>query len=114
MMTTVYSQYNNNYPYPYNTSTPNRSAHISLTAGNSSTCFSLQQNNVRVVGHTFGGVMRIRIRPRDLKTIYRAADTDRPSIQNMGIDHRGSDVFVSQEFLDRSNVVTVFQEVRRK
>jgi hypothetical protein len=33
------------------------------------------------------------------------------AIQNMGIEHRGLDVFVAESFLDRADIVAVRQQV---
>ena len=33
------------------------------------------------------------------------------AIQDMGVDHRGADILVAQEFLNCANVVTVFKQV---
>ena len=45
---------------------------------------------------------------RDIK---QANDTTTAAIENMGVDHRGFDIFVAEEFLDGADVVAALQEV---
>ena len=45
---------------------------------------------------------------RDIK---QANDTSSTAIENMGGDHCGFDIFVSEEFLDGADVVAALQEV---
>ena len=46
--------------------------------------------------------------------IERTPHTSPTALQDMGVDHRRADVFVSQQFLHRPNVVTVLQQMRGK
>ena len=46
--------------------------------------------------------------------VSRTADAAAGSIQDVRVNHRGTNVLVAQEFLNRPNVVTVGQEVRRE
>ena len=43
--------------------------------------------------------------------VQRAADTERPPIEHVGIDHGGLDIPVAQEFLYGADVISVLQEV---
>ena len=44
--------------------------------------------------------------------VERAADVDAGTVQHMGVNHGRSDVFVAQQFLNGTNVVPVFKQVR--
>jgi hypothetical protein len=46
------------------------------------------------------------------KSVNRTANARRSTVEDMGIDHRCLDVAMAQEFLDRSNIVTAFEQVR--
>jgi hypothetical protein len=46
--------------------------------------------------------------------VKRAANGQPRFIQNVGVNHRGGDVFVPEQFLDGTNIVAVFQQVRGK
>ena len=48
------------------------------------------------------------------KPISRAADASPTSIQYVGVDHRGADAFVAEEFLDGTNVVSILEKVSGK
>ena len=48
------------------------------------------------------------------KPINRAADASPTSIQYVGVDHRGADAFVAEEFLDGTNVVSILKKVSGK
>ena len=48
------------------------------------------------------------------KPVHRTANTRRSTIEDMGIDHRGLDVAMTQEFLYRSNIVAAFEQVSGK
>jgi hypothetical protein len=43
--------------------------------------------------------------------VGRAANSPAPAVQDVSIDHGGSHVTVTEEFLHGSNVVPVFQQV---
>jgi hypothetical protein len=43
--------------------------------------------------------------------IGRTPDSFSSAIQDVSINHRGADVIVSKEFLNRSNIVTVLQQM---
>ena len=43
-----------------------------------------------------------------------ALDPARPSVQDVGVDHRGAHVAVAEELLDGADVVTILEEVRGK
>jgi len=45
--------------------------------------------------------------PNHPKLIRRAMNSLTAAIQDMGIDHRGTDIFVPQEFLNGPDVVAV-------
>ena len=49
-----------------------------------------------------------------LKPVHRTANTRRTTVEDMGIDHRRFDVTMAQKFLDGSNIVTEFKQVRGK
>jgi hypothetical protein len=40
-----------------------------------------------------------------------AANASRSTVEDMGVNHRRFDVVMAQEFLDRSDIVTAFQQV---
>lgn len=44
--------------------------------------------------------------------IQRTADTGRPSMKNMRVDHRRFDIAMPQQLLDRSNVRATLKQVR--
>jgi hypothetical protein len=43
--------------------------------------------------------------------VERAADPERAGLQDVGIDHRGADVLVAEEFLDGADIVSGLEEV---
>jgi len=43
--------------------------------------------------------------------INGALDAARAPIQDLGIDHRGAHIVMTEEFLDRSDVITIFQQM---
>jgi hypothetical protein len=45
------------------------------------------------------------------KSVNRTANARRSTVVDMGIDHRCIDVAMAQEFLDRSNIVSAFEQV---
>ena len=49
-----------------------------------------------------------------LHTVERTADTRRPSMTDMGIDHCRFDIAMSQQLLNGSNVRAAFEQVRGK
>jgi hypothetical protein len=51
---------------------------------------------------------------RASQPIDRAADTQRPSIQNVQVDHRRRHVGMPEEFLYGANVIAVLEQVRGK
>ena len=46
--------------------------------------------------------------------VERAAYSPPAALQHMRVEHSRADILVSQEFLDRTNVIPIFQKVRRK
>jgi hypothetical protein len=48
------------------------------------------------------------------KPIIRGVDTPPTSIQYEGIDHRGEDALMTEEFLDGANVVSILEKVAAK
>ena len=60
----------------------------------------------------FRHVMRIGIRTSFSKPVHGTAHARRPSVEDMGIDHRGLYILVTEKFLDGPNVVTAFEQVR--
>ena len=51
---------------------------------------------------------------RLLQSIRRTVYTPAASVQHMRIDHRGADITVAKEFLNRADVVPVFEKMGRK
>ena len=47
-----------------------------------------------------------------LGLIEWAANRFRTFVENVGVDHRGFDIFMSKQFLHRTNVITGFKQVR--
>lgn len=45
-------------------------------------------------------------------SVQRAAHGDAASIENVRVDHRRLDAFVSQQLLHRANIIAVLQQVR--
>ena len=43
--------------------------------------------------------------------VRRAANASSALVQDVGVDHGGVDVAVAQQFLDRPDIVPIFQEV---
>ena len=48
------------------------------------------------------------------KTVCRAVYPVPSAVQPMGIDHCCTDILVAQQFLNRADIVPIFQEVRGK
>ncbi len=46
--------------------------------------------------------------------IQRAAHRPAAAVEDVGVDHRGADVFVTQEFLDGADIVAILQKVSGK
>ena len=46
--------------------------------------------------------------------IDRTADTSPTAIQDVGVNHSGTDVFVSKQFLHGANIVAIFKKMRGK
>ena len=46
--------------------------------------------------------------------VKRAVDPTSSTLQHVGIDHGGTHVLVPQEFLHRTDIVTVLQKMRRQ
>ena len=57
--------------------------------------------------------MRIGIRTSSVSStpVDRTADSRRTTVEDVGVDHRCFDASMAQEFLDRSDIVPVFEEV---
>ena len=49
-----------------------------------------------------------------LQTVQRAAHSATSPVEHMGINHRRRHVLVTEKFLHRANIVTIFQQVRGK
>ena len=47
----------------------------------------------------------------DRSPIEGTADTPGASVEDVGVDHRGADIFVAQQFLDCADVVAVIEEM---
>ena len=43
--------------------------------------------------------------------IYRAANVETRAVANVGINHRGGDIFVPEEFLDGPDIITILQQM---
>jgi hypothetical protein len=48
---------------------------------------------------------------RAAQEVYRAHDPTTATVEHMGVYHRGTDVAVSEEFLDGADVIPRFQEM---
>ena len=48
----------------------------------------------------------------DGESIHRASDSSPATVQNMGVYHRGAHVGVPEQFLNRADVVAIFQQMR--
>src|SRR5262249_6205683 len=46
--------------------------------------------------------------------VQRAADAERAGLQDVGVHHRGADVLVTEQLLDRPNVMAGFAQVSRE
>ena len=51
---------------------------------------------------------------RMLWFINRTSHTNRPSVKYMSVDHSCFNIFVPQKFLNRSDVITVFEQMLGK
>jgi hypothetical protein len=51
---------------------------------------------------------------RHLKSVNGAADTRWSLIQNVGVNHRGFDIAVAEQFLNCSNIVTGLKKMGRE
>lgn len=52
--------------------------------------------------------------PAESKGIYGTSNSSSPPIQNVCVDHRCFHVLVAEQFLDGSDVIAVFQQMRGK
>jgi len=59
-------------------------------------------NPIRAATRAASGMARVA----GWSVIEGAADTTGASIENVGVDHRGGDLLVTEELLDRADVVT--------
>jgi hypothetical protein len=48
------------------------------------------------------------------KSIDGAANASRSTVEDMGIDHRRFNIIMAQEFLDRPDIVTAFEQLSGK
>ncbi len=46
------------------------------------------------------------------RLIQRRVDGQTATLKDMGVDHGGTHVFVAEEFLNSSNIVTILQQMR--
>ena len=46
------------------------------------------------------------------KSVDRAANAGRSTVEDMGVNHRRFNVAMAQEFLDRSDIVPAFKQMR--
>ncbi len=46
--------------------------------------------------------------------VQRTANTPRPSVEHMGGAHRRFDVAMAQQFLNGSNIIAAFEQMRGK
>ena len=62
------------------------------------------------------GVIPLRLQPRQAngEPVHRASHSPSSAVQDMGVDHRGAHVGVSQQFLNRADVVAIFQQMGGK
>jgi len=51
-------------------------------------------------------------RQSDGESVHRASDSSPATVQNMGVYHRGAHVGVPEQFLNRADVVPIFQKMR--
>jgi hypothetical protein len=51
---------------------------------------------------------------RDRQPIHRALDPGRPAVEDVRVDHDGAHVAVTEQLLDRPDVVAVFKQVGRE
>jgi len=49
---------------------------------------------------------------RGREVVGGAADGEGSAVEDMGVDHRGADVVVAEEFLHGADVVAVFEQMR--
>jgi hypothetical protein len=49
-----------------------------------------------------------------LQTISGTPDAQRTAIQDVRVNHGRADIRVAEQFLHRSNVIPVFEQMRRK
>ncbi len=58
--------------------------------------------------------LAITFSSRVVCSIHWTADTQRPSVEDVQVCHRRAHVLMQEQFLHGANVVTVFEQVRRK
>jgi hypothetical protein len=60
------------------------------------------------------GIVPLWLQPRqaDDESVYRASDSFPAAVQDVGVNHRGAHIAVSQEFLHGPDVVCIFQQMR--
>lgn len=51
------------------------------------------------------------MRESEVQRVYRALDPPTTSVEDMGVDHRGADLPVPEELLDRAGVIGVLEQV---
>jgi hypothetical protein len=49
-----------------------------------------------------------------LERVDRAANASRSPVENMGVDHYRLHIAMAQKFLDCSDILTAFQQMRRE
>lgn len=54
------------------------------------------------------------LRRASAQKVHRTPDTSAAAVQDVGVDHRRTDVPVSQQFLDRADIVPVFEQMGRE
>lgn len=56
----------------------------------------------------------LSIASRPLEPIRGTEHPAAPTVQHVGVNHRRTDVFVTEEFLDCANVIAIFKQVSRE
>lgn len=57
------------------------------------------------------GKKALKKKEKSLQIIKGASDTGRTLIKNMGVNHRGFDIAMAKQFLDRTDIVAIFKQM---
>jgi hypothetical protein len=95
-------------------SQPTATSHGTECSGNSSMCRQMLDVAERVIGRGHRQTTAANRELASLQGIGRTPDAQGTSIQDVCVDHRRADIRLAEQFLHRSDVVSVLEQMRRK